>query len=1223
MKILLTTCFALLTTILSAQSPANFWNEVQPSQVFLPENSETPLMPDEFRTFSLDFPAMVNHLRSAPAEGSAEAKSGALQIVLPMSDGTMETFKVWESSVMHPDLAARYPMLKTYAAMGIDDPTHTARLGVGLSGFHSVMLGENGGSVTVPFATHQTQFYINYSHTNFMWEGLNMPPVRTQYIPMETPGNGNVIDSTPNGAGEEISLRGGGEGNLTEMRVYQFALATTGEFASLHGGTLASVMDALVTATNALNSVLERDINIRLVLHPQNDEVVFLNASTDPYENSTLGGALLNQNEEILNINIGLQNFDVGHVFTGSCSDVGGVVSGQVCSTGKARGVTCHFSSNVVANTMSIAAHEMGHQYTAGHTFNNCPGQEGQLSSSSAWEPGSGSTILSYQGSCGSSNISGPAGVYYNGGTIQEFWDNTHAAIGSQCADVTVTTNHSPVVILPYIDNFYIPIGTPFELSADATDEDGDPMTYCWEQYNLGPSSPLGDPIGDAPIFRSFDPVTTPLRVFPKLATILANQNTIVEVLPQYTRNLTFRCTVRDNNVSEGAGGVTWQDVKFKATATAGPFKVTEPNTSGVIWKGGDEVAVTWDVADSDNDLVKCHSVNIRLSTDGGQTFPIYLATATPNDGSTTVFVPELVTTTARVRVEAAENIFFDLSNANFQIQPAENPGFTLSASPQYKQVCVPESPTVTLETGSILNFENPIALEVTGGLPAGVVVNFSANPVTPGQATTVTFDMSNVTADGAYEVTLKAVADGDTAFISLFFDLVYSDFTALGLNTPTDGVSAIGLLPAFEWDDLPQADLYDFYLSVSPGFEAGTVIDSILNIQDAFYTPDVALTESQIYFWRVRPKNECVVGEWALAHAFQTYTIACQPFEAQDVPVGIPTAGTPTIESVMPILQSGVITDMNVSVLKGNHDALPHIEVILTSPAGTDVVLFSGICGNVTAFNFGMDDESPFEIDCPPLQGLSYKPQNPLAAFIGENTLGNWSMKIHVINSEGQGGTLEKWELEFCSSLTLNNPFVVNNDTLFIPPGETFNVHNFQLLVQDIDNHSSELQFTIVEPPAHGFFALDGVPLGLGDHFRMLDIHELNLTYTNTDPNAPNDFFTFIVEDGTGGWLGTPQFNIKLDDDAIDGTDETFAQQIKVFPNPASDLLRVVLPAPTSGESAVRILDVQGRLLLAQTLEVGQAAFEVEVAGLSDGMYFLEIKTPAAVGVKKFSVVR
>ena len=48
-------------------------------------------------------------------------------------------------------------------------------------------------------------------------------------------------------------------------------------------------------------------------------------------------------------------------------------------------------------------------------------------------------------------------------------------------------------------------------------------------------------------------------------------------------------------------------------------------------------------------------------------------ASATANDGSQAITVPSTNTTTARVKVQCAGNIFFDISNANFEIDATAN----------------------------------------------------------------------------------------------------------------------------------------------------------------------------------------------------------------------------------------------------------------------------------------------------------------------------------------------------------------------------------------------------------------------------------------------------------------------------------------------------------------------------------------------------------------------
>lgn len=124
-----------------------------------------------------------------------------------------------------------------------------------------------------------------------------------------------------------------------------------------------------------------------------------------------------------------------------------------------------------------------------------------------------------------------------------------------------------------------------------------------------------------------------------------------------------MRLTSRD-----GRGGVNSADTVLTLAPGAGPFLVTAPNTA-VSLDRAEPTTVTWNVANTQTAPVNAAQVRILLSTDGGLTWPTVLNAGTANDGSQPVTMPNVGTTQARVRVEAAGNVFFDVSNANFTIR--------------------------------------------------------------------------------------------------------------------------------------------------------------------------------------------------------------------------------------------------------------------------------------------------------------------------------------------------------------------------------------------------------------------------------------------------------------------------------------------------------------------------------------------------------------------------
>ena len=272
---------------------------------------------------------------------------------------------------------------------------------------------------------------------------------------------------------------------------------------------------------------------------------------------------------------------------------------------------------------------------------------------------------MAYAGICSPQNLQNFSDAYFHSINFDEIVSYTNFGSGNGCAVITATGNNAPVVTVP-TGGFYIPKSTPFSLTGSATDADGDALVYCWEEFDLGPAGAPGTPSGNAPIFRSWNPTSSPTRYFPRLVNLLNNTTVIGEILPTYARTLTFRLTARDNKV--GGGGVNYSALQFNVDGNSGPFAVTSPNTN-VTLSGGSSQTITWNVTNTDVAPVNCANVNILLSTDGGQTFPTLLLANTPNDGSETVTIPNTPSTTARIKVEAVGNIFFDLSNVNFTIE--------------------------------------------------------------------------------------------------------------------------------------------------------------------------------------------------------------------------------------------------------------------------------------------------------------------------------------------------------------------------------------------------------------------------------------------------------------------------------------------------------------------------------------------------------------------------
>ena len=682
---------------------------------------------------------------------------------------------------------------------------------------------------------------------------------------------------------------------------------------------------------------------------------------------------------------------------------------GVVCQPGlKANGITG--SSNPVGDPYDIdyVAHEMGHEFGAGHTFNSTDGFCGSYgSSNSNCEPGSGSTIMAYAGICSPSNLQTNSDAYFTGISFDEITDYANTGAGNSCPVNTATNNIPPVVNAG--QDYYIPLSTPFVLTGSATDANNDALTYCWEQVDVGgPFGSWNAPSGNAPIFRSFIPVTTSVRFFPKLSDVIGGTTTIGEIKPTYARTLNFRLTARDNKAA--GGGVCKDEAIITTVAATGPFIVTYPTAAGVSWKVGDFRTVTWNTAGTALSPILCAKVTIQLSTDGGLTYPVTLASSTNNDGSEEIIVPNNITAQARVRVMAVGNVFYNISSNNFSIVAATSPTFNLS-NPTPVYVCSAPSGSINLYTSSVNSFSTPINFTATS-FPVGTSVSFSVNQVIPGGTTIVTLSNANTLANGTYTVNISGTAGSITKTRVLTFIVAsISPSAPSNLILPANDTTGVNIKPVFNWSEVSGALSYSLEISKNSNFT--NVIQTIGGISTLPYTMQTALEENTVYYWRVKTTNGCGEGvPSASPNRFKTGLNSCRI--SLDVPKSISSTGTPSVTSLINVTAAmgTTITDLNLVGLNITHSYIGDLIATLSSPAGTTVELFNQICGGQSDISMNLDDQATITtFPCPPINNVTVQPANPLSAFNGENSAGVWTLNVYDI-SDGGGGSLNGWGL-------------------------------------------------------------------------------------------------------------------------------------------------------------------------------------------------------------------
>jgi hypothetical protein len=710
-----------------ARSDDGVWQFVEESAI-----TSQPLATRTLRSFSvarLDQDVLANLLSAAPLEFTPPA-AGPVWLSLPMPEGNFGRFRIEESPVMQPALAAQFPEVKSYRGQGVDDPSATARFDWGPNGFYAIVLSANGSAFIAPYTADDKQNYISFNKEDL--QGFQPPQCEVT----------EAMQDLRDGLARKFGPEGFAPNALVgaTLRTYRLALATTVEYTNnaTYGGTKSSTLTKLNTIVNLINAIYEREVSIRFQLVASELSIIF-DTEPDGYTNSSVG-TMLNENPTVLNATIGSAAYDIGHVFglSSSGSSSGVAQLAVVCGASKGRGASVLGIALVTGNfsiDSGLVAHEWGHQFSASHTFNsisNFCGSAGQRNASTAYEPGSGSTLMAYPGVCSLENLQSNSDNYFMGGSFDQIASYS-AGSGNPCAAATSTGNNPPAVSAGL--DYTVPMGTPFTLTASASDPDGDSLTYSWEELDTGTASPPMTDDGTRPLFRSLPAVTSPSRTFPKLSSILNNTSTIGETLPTTTRTMNFRATARDNRAA--GGGVNSDSTSLSVTFSAGPFSVTQPNTA-LSWPSGSLQTITWAVANTDKPPVNIPAVEILLSTDGGLSFPVVIASSTPNDGSHPFFVPNVPSSSARIKVEAIGNIFFDISNSNFTITqscPATldrfSQSFTSNGGAATMQVTAAPSCIWTA-----ISSDTSVATITSGGVGNGngqvgftVSVNTSTNP--------------------------------------------------------------------------------------------------------------------------------------------------------------------------------------------------------------------------------------------------------------------------------------------------------------------------------------------------------------------------------------------------------------------------------------------------------------------------------------------------------------
>ena len=741
---------AVSLVLLSAPASAQLWTDVSASRVAARADLT------EYRVVALDANAFERALASAD------------RIPMPLPDGGFTEVGVTESSVMAPALQARYPQIQTYAAQG---DGVSGRLSWTEHGFKGLLFSEGGTIVVDPLVHGERGMYAVYWRSS-----LIVPKEVSDHLledALEIPG---APTSTPRQAGAI------GE----TLRTYRMAATARGEYTAANGGTVASGLAAVVASINRVNALFERDLSLRFELVATNDQIIYTNASTDPF--TVFGSDALPVNQTVLDREIGTGNYDIGHMI--GFNEGGGVAYvGVACNaTYKGQGVS-GVANETSAFDLLVLPHEIGHQMGAPHAYSVVVTSEGPRSEDRGVEPFMGYTIMSYgQFATGGANPFRPSGerigFFFHGESIRYMNSHVRQGGGAACGINTPTGNSPPVVTLPSAA-VSIPSETPFTLTGSATDESGTQLTYTWEQIDA-----YGDGSGSIPLFRSLPLSDQTTRTFPDQARAFAGNPYPDEMLPDRAGTYNFQLIARDN--VPGSGAIGTGRVRVTVIDSRGPFAITSQRLP-LVYAEGAAVTVDWAVAGTDSAPYNAATVDVDLSTDNGATWTV-VASGVANDGSETFTLPAGAIAQGRVRVRPAGQVFFAASQEAFSTGAA--PSISLSDTEITQTLQTDGTATQTLQvgnsgpSGSSLQYQVSVEnISSPGAEPSEGVFGYVVTDSDDADGPTANFvDIS----DSGTRITFSSLDDGK-ATITLPFSFPFFRDTFNSAVVSTNGYITLG----------------------------------------------------------------------------------------------------------------------------------------------------------------------------------------------------------------------------------------------------------------------------------------------------------------------------------------------------------------------------------------------------------------------------------------------
>jgi len=773
--VLIFSSYLLLANSIALDYVYDPWENFQESD----KQSSTIFNFDELKSILISSPKVEDRTHSE------------IVINIPLRNGEKAAFRFYETSVMHSNLADRYPKIQSFMGVGVSNPSYRASIVINNGIIMGMSMTQVGNSFFQSFDLDGGREVLRVGDELISPEHDYICKVENALITNSRDVNDDVF---PDCVGVDDPCIPIG----SELVTHRVAVIVTEDVNNeVADGTVEGGLTWLVGIVNQINLIWIRDLSFRMQIVENNDLIIHTNSNPVPdqfkqecEETGNPSNCELPEVEPYLDSIIGPGGWEAEDAIRqweyGACIDLG---------YGGGLGY-CPGATSVSIPSYLVFSHEAMHNVGSNHNLT----KEGGIGSSI------GGSIMYW--STNSARVPGNNAMAYTSHSL-EIGMNYKSSLPGQYGnfysyvsgyETQETGNTIPDVIVP-TGGYVIPKETPFALEGYST-----PMypeyTYNWEQndatsevfWNDTESSefPFFNPVM-GPLFTTVDPTQDGYRrTFPSMHSLINNHyetyhedwgnpsSLVVEKLPFASREINMRMVVRTNDPY--AGSVNHKNVQFFVAGTAGPFRVTS-QSDPTVWEVGSQQTVTWDVANTNNpDSVNCQAVDLVLSLNGGDSFDFVLFENIANNGSYTFTLPPTPPTVeGRIMIRSVDNIFFDINNGTITIQNNNVPSIALEES------------SIDIELSG--NATETFSVEISNDGEEGSVISFVTYP---GKDFMFNEKFSDGNFPAGWSSTTNADCDNPGWFVSedassSYFSIPLSDGYYIATNDDACGSSSDG----------------------------------------------------------------------------------------------------------------------------------------------------------------------------------------------------------------------------------------------------------------------------------------------------------------------------------------------------------------------------------------------------------------------------------------------